>query len=124
VQSPWYRPSGLNNYRVFAVSKPEIKTEVEKARGLEAGGSLAGHCDLNKADTLYLDALGMMDPLKLAAAVQHINAATYEDYWAIPLASRSEPWAARPGIVSAWRPVPLGPVYLRFETALPGPDVL
>ena len=29
VQSPWYRPSGLNNYRVFAVSKPEIKTEVE-----------------------------------------------------------------------------------------------
>jgi peptide/nickel transport system substrate-binding protein len=124
VQSPWYRPSGLNNYRVFAVSKPEIKTEVEKARGLEAGGSLAGHCDLNKADTLYLDALGMMDPLKLAAAVQHINAATYEDYWAIPLASRSEPWAARPGIVSEWRPVPLGPVYLRFETALPGPDVL
>jgi len=124
VQSPWYRPSGLNNYRVFAVSKPEIKTEVEKARGLEAGGSLAAHCDLNKADTLYLDALGIMDPQKLAVAVQQINAATYEDYWAIPLASRSEPWAARPGIVSDWRPVPLGPVYLRFETALPGPEVL
>jgi len=124
VQSPWYRPSGLNNYRVFAVSKPEIKTEVEQARGLEAGGSLAGHCDLNKADTLYLDALGIMDLQQLAAAVRHINAATYEDYWAIPLASRSEPWAARPGIVSDWRPVPLGPVYLRFETALPGPDVL
>jgi ABC-type transport system substrate-binding protein len=124
VQSPWYRPSGLNNYRVFAVSKPEIKTEVEKARGLEAGGSLAGHCDLNKADTLYLDALGIMDPVKLAAAVQQMNTATYDDYWAIPLASRSEPWAARPGIVSDWRPVPLGPVYLRFETALPGPDVL
>ncbi len=124
VQSPWYRPSGLNNYRVFAVSKPEIKTAVEQARGLEAGGSLAAHCDLNKADTLYLDALGIMDPQKLAAAVQQINAATYEDYWAIPLASRSEPWAARPGIVSDWRPVPLGPVYLRFETALPGPEVL
>ena len=124
VQSPWYRPSGLNNYRVFAVSKPEIKTAVEQARGLEAGGSLAGHCDLNKADTLYLDALGIMDPPKLAAAVRHMNAATYDDYWAIPLASRSEPWAARPGIVSDWRPVPLGPVYLRFETALPGPDVL
>jgi peptide/nickel transport system substrate-binding protein len=124
VQSPWYRPSGLNNYRVFAVSKPEIKTEVEKARGLEAGGSLTAHCDLNKADTLYLDALGIMDPQKLAAAVRQLNAATYEDYWAIPLASRSEPWAARPGIVSDWRPVPLGPVYLRFETAQPGSEVL
>lgn len=124
VQSPWYRPSGLNNYRVFAVSKPAIKTAVEQARSLEAGGSMAGHCDLNKADTLYLDALGLRDPVKLAAAVRQINAATYDDYWAIPLASRSEPWAARPGIVSAWRPVPLGPVYLRFETALPGPDVL
>ena len=90
----------------------------------EAGGSLAAHCDLNKADTLYLDALGIMDPQKLAAAVRQINAVTYEDYWAIPLASRSEPWAARPGIVSDWRPVPLGPVYLRFETALPGPEVL
>ena len=31
---------------------------------------------------------------------------------------------ARPGIVSDWRPVPLGQVYLRFETARPGPDVL
>jgi peptide/nickel transport system substrate-binding protein len=124
VQSPWYRPSGLNNYRVFAVSKPTIKTEVEKARGLEAGGSLSGHCDLNKADTLYLDALGIMDPQKLDTAVRQINAATYEDYWAVPLASRSEPWAARPGIVSDWRPVPLGPVYLRFETAQPGPEVL
>jgi peptide/nickel transport system substrate-binding protein len=124
VQSPWYRPSGLNNYRVFAVSKPEIKTAVETARGLEAGGSLSGHCDLNKADTLYLDALGIMEPQKLAAAVRQLNAVTYTDYWAVPLASRSEPWAARPGMVSDWRPVPLGPVYLRFETALPGPEVL
>lgn len=124
VQSPWYRPSGLNNYRVFAVSKPDIKTDAEKVRGLEAGGSMAGHCDLNKADALYLDALSQMDPAKLADAVRQMNTATYDDYWAIPLASRSEPWAARPGIVSDWRPVPLGPVYLRFETALPGPDVL
>jgi hypothetical protein len=81
------------------------------------GGSLAGHCDLNKADTLYLDALGIMDPLKLAAAVRHINSATYEDYWAIPLASRSEPWAAHPGIVSDWRPVRLGVVDCRLPGA-------
>jgi peptide/nickel transport system substrate-binding protein len=124
VQSPWYRPSGLNNYRVFAVSKPAIKTEVEQTRGLEAGGALSAHCDLNKADTFYLEALEKMDAQELEAAVRRINAATYEDYWAIPLASRSEPWAARTGIVSGWRPVPLGPVYLRFETAVPGPEVL
>ncbi|MGE3541279.1 MAG: ABC transporter substrate-binding protein [Candidatus Tectimicrobiota bacterium] len=124
VQSPWYRPSGLNNYRVFAVSQPRMKTVVEMTRGLEAGGSMAGHCDLNRVDTLYLDALGLLDTTKLAAAVRRINAALYDDYWAIPLASRSEAWAARPGVVSDWRPVPLGPVYLRFETATPGPDVL
>ncbi len=123
VQSPWYRPSGLNNFRVFAVSKPEMKTEVKKARGLEAGGPLAGHCDLNKADTLYLDAVGIMDPVKLEAAMRKINKETYGDYWAVPVVSRSEPWAARPGIVSGWRPVPLGPVYMRYETALPGPEV-
>lgn len=124
VQSPWYRPSGLNNYRVFAVSKPQMTTDVEKVRGLEAGGSMSGHCDPNKADTLYLDALGLMEPQQLDAAIRQMNAATYDDYWAIPLASRSEPWVARPGILSDWRPVPLGPVYLRFETARPGPDVL
>jgi peptide/nickel transport system substrate-binding protein len=123
VQSPWYRPSGLNNFRVFAVSNPDLKTEVEKARGLEAGGAVTGHCDLNKADTLYLDALGIMDPEKLAEAVRKINRETYEDYWSVPMVSRSEPWAARPGMVADWRPVHLGPVYMRFETAVPGPEV-
>jgi peptide/nickel transport system substrate-binding protein len=123
VQSPWYRPSGLNNFRVFAVSTNNIKTEVEKERGLEAGGPLAGHCNLNKADRLYLDALGTMDPAKLQEAIRRLNAETFEDYWAIPLVSRSEPWAARPGIVMDWRPVPLGPVYMRYETAAPGTAV-
>jgi peptide/nickel transport system substrate-binding protein len=123
VQSPWYRPSGLNNFRVFAVSKPEVKTEVEKARGLEAGGAVMGHCDLNKADTLYLDALGLMDQTKLEAAMRKINQETYEDYWSVPMVSRSEPWAARASIVADWRPVHLGPVYMRYETALPGPEV-
>ncbi len=123
VQSPWYRPSGLNNFRVFAVSKPDMKTEVEKARGLEAGGAVSGHCDLNKADTLYLDALGIMDPVKLEEAMRKINRETYDDYWAVPMVSRSEAWAARPGIVSDWRPVHLGPVYVRFETAQPGSAV-
>jgi peptide/nickel transport system substrate-binding protein len=123
VQSPWYRPSGLNNFRVFAVSTNNIKTEVEKERGLEAGGPLAGHCNLNKADRLYLDALGTMDPAKLQEAIRRLNAETFEDYWAIPLVSRSEPWAARPGIVTDWRPVPLGPVYMRYETAVPGTAV-
>ena len=78
---------------------------------------------MNKADTLYLDALGTMDAEKLQKAVRRLNAETFEDYWAVPLASRSEPWAARPGIVRDWRPVPLGPVYMRFETVTPGPDV-
>jgi peptide/nickel transport system substrate-binding protein len=123
VQSPWYRPSGLNNFRVFAVSKPDVKTDVEKARGLEAGGAVMGHCDLNKADTLYLDALGLIEPTKLEAALRQINQATYEDYWSVPMASRSEPWAARPGIVADWQPVHLGPVYMRYETVVPGPDV-
>src|SRR5262249_30992942 len=123
VQSPWYRPSGLNNFRVFAVSNPDIKTEVERARNLEAGGAVTGHCDLNKADTLYLDALGIMDPEKLAEAIRKINRDTYDDYWAVPLVSRSEPWVARSGVLSAWQPIPLGPVYLRFETAVSGPDV-
>ena len=85
VQSPWYRPSGLNNFRVFAVSRPEIKTAVEQSRGLEAGGSLAGHCDPEKADTLYLDALKMMDPAQLTEAISRINRETYEDYWSIPM---------------------------------------
>jgi ABC-type transport system substrate-binding protein len=123
VQSPWYRPSGLNNFRVFAVSKPEVKTDVEKARGLDAGGAVMGHCDLNKADALYLDALGLMEPTTLEAAMRKINKETYEDYWSVPMVSRSEPWAARAGIVADWRPVHLGPVYMRYETALPGPDV-
>ncbi len=122
VQSPWYRPSGLNNFRVFAVSRPEIKTEVEKARGLEAGGAVAGHCDPNKADTLYLDALGIMEPAKQQEAMRQINRETYEDYWSVPMVSRSEAWAARPGMVADWRPVHLGPVYMRFETAVPGPE--
>jgi peptide/nickel transport system substrate-binding protein len=123
VQSPWYRPSGLNNFRVFAVSRPELKTQVEQERGLEAGGALAGHCDPNKADALYLDALRIMDPAQLTEAIRKINRDTYDDYWSIPMVSRSEAWAARAGVVGDWRPVPLGPVYLRFETAVPGPAV-
>ncbi|ETW95212.1 MAG: hypothetical protein ETSY1_31550 [Candidatus Entotheonella factor] len=123
VQSPWYRPSGLNNFRVFAVSTNNIETPIEKERGFQAGGPLGGHCNLDKADRLYLDALGTMDPEKLKEATRRLNAETYEDYWAIPLASRSEPWAARASTVSNWRPVPLGPVYMRYETAVPGPDV-
>jgi ABC-type transport system substrate-binding protein len=100
-----------------------VKTDAEKARGLEAGGAVMGHCDLNKADALYLDALGLMDPTKLEAAMRKINKETYEDYWSVPMVSRSEPWAARAGIVADWRPVHLGPVYMRYETALPGPGV-
>src|SRR3989442_3207763 len=38
-QSPWDLPPGLNNYPVFAVSKPEIKTQVAKSRGPAAGRS-------------------------------------------------------------------------------------
>ena len=123
VQSPSFRPSMLNNFRIFAVSNSRIRTEVEKALGMEAGGFLVGMSDLNKADRLYLNAVTQMDPEKLEEAIRQINKEGYEDYWGLPLGARSTPWVARPGIVKDWTPVPLSGICPRYHTARRGPDV-
>jgi hypothetical protein len=92
VQSPWYRPSGLNNYRVFAViSRLSNSCRADPWPG--AGGALAGHCDLNKADALP-GGMVIMDSQKLEPRTSH-QCRDLRRYWAIPLASRSEPgWLA------------------------------
>ena len=122
VQSPSFRPSMLNNFRIFAVSDSDIKTEVEKALGLEAGGYASGMADLNKADRLYLNAIQQMDPQMAEQAIREIHKEGYEEYWGLPLGTRSVPFAARPGVIKEWSPVPLGSNCPRFYTARRGPQ--
>jgi len=110
----------LNNFRIFAVSDSGIKTEVEKALGLEAGGYASGMADLNKADRLYLNAIQQMDPQMAEQAIREIHKEGYEEYWGLPLGTRSVPFAARPGVIKEWSPVPLGSNCPRFYTARRG----
>ena len=122
VQSPSFRPSMLNNFRIFAVSDSGIKTEVEKALGLEAGGYASGMANLEKADRLYLHGIKQMDPEKYVQAIRDINKEGFDEYWGLPLGTRSVPFAARPGVIKEWTPVPLGSNCPRFYTARRGPN--
>jgi ABC-type transport system substrate-binding protein len=101
-----YRPSGINNLKVFATSK-------------KAGGNQQDFATLAKIDGLALNAQAVFDPPKYEAAMANLWKSIVDDYWALPMAWVQNVYLTNPKVIGSWKPINHSGGYPAWHTLVP-----
>jgi peptide/nickel transport system substrate-binding protein len=107
VQVPLGRPSLLQNFLVFMVDQKD-------------GGTIAAYWNPAKILATYKRLTAIADPAARDQTLRQLQRELYDEYWAIPIVWRNQPWAVGRR-VGAWQPSNGLSQDLAFETLMPAP---
>ncbi|WP_024806263.1 ABC transporter substrate-binding protein [Nocardia sp. BMG51109] len=105
VQAPSTRPSVLNNMRTFMLSHRD-------------GGSIDAYPNPDWIGTQFRQISSIVDEGARDTRLRELNRKLYDDYWSIPIAETSLPFAVGDR-VSSWTPTNGSPNDLAYETLTP-----
>jgi len=100
-----WRPTGLNNLRVFATSKK---------LGTQSNSPLP-----EKFDDIVTRLTKITDAAKFDRAMADMWADIYNDYWAIPIVWANKIWMANPKSVASFKPIAHSADYIPWEGLIP-----
>ncbi len=81
------------------------------------GGRLA-YPDLERGDAIYQELSSIVDPVQREERLLSLNRETYEEYWAVPVIWRHQPYAFSSNL-TGWQPINGTENNLRLETVRP-----
>jgi peptide/nickel transport system substrate-binding protein len=107
VQVPLGRPSVVQNFLVFML-------------GTSAGGTSAAYWNPDKMLASYNQLTAIADPAERDRLLRQLQRELYDEYWAMPIVWRHQPWAVGPRVTD-WQPSNGTSQDLAFETLKPAP---
>lgn len=94
-----------------------FNTTVKDYMASGRGGRLA-FPDLERGDALYQDLSTIVDPVEREERLRLLNREAYEEYWAVPVIWRHQPYAFS-STLTGWQPIDGTENSLRLETVRP-----
>ena len=94
-----------------------FNTTVQDYMAPGRGGRLA-YPDQERGDALYQELSGIVDPVEREERLRLLNREAYEEYWAVPVIWRHQPYAFSSNL-TGWQPINGTENNLRLETVRP-----
>ena len=94
-----------------------FNTTVKDYMASGRGGRLA-YPELERGDALYQELSGIVDPVEREERLRLLNREAYEEYWAVPVIWRHQPYAFSSNL-TGWQPINGTENNLRLETVRP-----
>jgi len=103
-------------------NRPSVLTNIQtNMLSPEAGGRLRAYWNPTKMDGYFKELSGIVDEDERSARLQEINRELHDEYWTIPIALKSTPYAVGSRIES-WEPIQGISKLLAYESLVPAAE--